>query len=95
MATSAAAVMARARRRIAEHFTSADAVSADQAVTFTPKRLIAERQFARMQAAGVIRSTADGRYWMDLPTYRSWQGKRRWRVAAAALVAAVAVAILA
>ena len=94
MATAVAALKAKARRRIFAHFASADAFSAEQAVSFTPNRLIVERQFARMENAGVVRSTSDGRFWLDFERYRDWQTKRRLRVAAAGLFAVIAAAVL-
>jgi hypothetical protein len=94
MATAAATIVAKARRRIIDHFMSADAVSAESAVAFVPKRLIIERQFARFQRGGVIRTTDDGRYWIDIPSYRKWENSRRVRVAAAAIIVVAAAAAL-
>ena len=94
MATAAATIVAKARRRIIDHFMSAEAVSPESAVAFVPNRLVVERQFARFQRNGVVRTTEDGRYWIDIPSYRQWENRRRWRVAAAAIIAVAAAAAL-
>jgi hypothetical protein len=94
MATAATAVVAKARRRIIDHFMGADAVSPESAVAFVPQRLVVERQFARFERAGVVRRTDDGRYWIDIPSYRKWENSRRLRVAAAAIIAVAAAAAL-
>jgi hypothetical protein len=94
MATAAATIVAKARRQILDHFMSADAVSAETAVTFTPRRLAAERQFEKLERAGVIRTTDDGRFWIDIPGYRKWQNSRRWRIALGAVIGVVAAAAL-
>ncbi|MFL6760793.1 hypothetical protein [Sphingomonas sp.] len=94
MATAVTAIIAKAQRRIIDHFMSADAVSPESAVAFVPKRLVAERQFARFQRAGVVRTTEDGRYWIDIPSYRKWENSRRLRVTAAVIIAVAAAAAL-
>jgi hypothetical protein len=92
MATSAAAVIAIARRRIASHFMSQNAVSAKDAVPFEPQRFAQRRQFDKMLDAGVIEDVGDGRYWMNVPAFDRWQGDRRKRVGLAAGALAVVVA---
>lgn len=89
MASTAAAVIAVARRRIVSRFMSQNAVSAADAVTFEPERQAQRRQFARMRDAGVIEETADGRYWLNVPAYDRWQGRVRKRVGAALGLVAV------
>ena len=94
MATTAAAVMAKARREVVSHFMAANAVSAESAVTYEPGRHIRQQQFERMCDAGVLRATGDGRYWIDAPRYDEWsRSRRRWvilAIAALLLIAAVA-----
>ncbi len=93
MATTAAAVMAKARRDVVSHFMAANAVSAESAVTYDPGRRIRQRQFERLCDAGVLRAVGDGRYWIDAPRYDQWSRSRRRRViltiAALLVIAAV------
>ncbi len=55
----------RARRRIASHFLFYHATSAEDAVAYVPQSPVEQRQFARMQAKGVIREAAPECYWLD------------------------------
>ena len=93
MATSAAAVMAKARRDVVSHFMAANAVSAENAVTYAPGRHVRQRQFERLCDAGVIRAASDGRHWIDVPKYDAWSRSRRRRIvlaiAALLLIAAI------
>ena len=92
MATAAAAIIAKARRRIFDHLMGANAVSPESAVEFEPSGVIPRRQFQRLQDAEVVRSTDDGRFWVDIPTYREWSNVRRRRLAAIAVVVTAAAA---
>lgn len=93
MATTAAAVMAKARRDVVSHFMAANAVSAESAVSYEPGRRIRQRQFERLCDAGVIRATGNGKHWIDAPRFDEWTRSRRRRVilaiAALLLIAAV------
>ena len=40
----------------------------------------------------MVRSTDDGRFWVDIPTYREWSNVRRRRLAAIAVVVTAAAA---
>ena len=80
MATTAAAVMAKARRDVVSHFMAANAVSAESAVAYEPGRRIRQRQFERLCDAGVIRAASEGRFWVDAPRYDEWSRSRRRRV---------------
>lgn len=80
MATTAAAVMAKARRDVVSHFMAANAVSAESAVTYEPGRNVRHRQFERLCGAGIIRAAGDGRYWIDVLRYDEWSQSRRRRV---------------
>ena len=97
MATSAAAIMAKARRDVISHFMRADAVSEANAVAYQPGRNIRLRQFERLRSAGVIRTAGIDKYWIDAPRYDEWSRSRRRRVGlamgAVALVGAVAALI--
>jgi len=62
MATTAAAVMAKARRDVVSHFMAANAVSAESAVAYEPGRRIRQRQFERLCDAGAIRAASEGRF---------------------------------
>lgn len=93
MATAAAAVVARARRRILDHFLLANAVSPNGAVSFSPSGLVGERQFDRLLRAEVIREAGPDRYWIDVPSYRRWQNRRRRRVALSVMLSAAVAGV--
>ena len=95
MATTAAAVIAKARRDVISHFMSANAVSPDSAVAYEPGRRIRQRQFERLCDAGVIRSATSGKYWIDAPRYDQWSRSRRRRVGIALGSVAAIGAVLA
>ena len=64
--TIMAAMIARARKRVVWHFTSAGATSKDHATRFdTPDARIDRRVFERMLAFGAIERTPEGRYWLN------------------------------
>ena len=98
MATTAAAVMAKARRDVVSHFRGANAVSPASAIPYEPGRRIGQRQFERLCDSGVIRAADDGRYWVDVPRYDKWSRVRRRRVGlavrAVALIGAVAAMVV-
>ena len=95
MATTAAAVMAKARRDVVSHFMAANAVSADSAVAYEPGRNIRQRQFERLCDSGVIRAAGDGKYWIDVARYDEWSRSRRKRVGIAVGTLAAIGAVLA
>jgi hypothetical protein len=74
---SIGALTARARRRIRAHFFAHHAVTAEEAVPFVPQRPIEQRQFERMQRAGIIRAAGQGRYWFDLVAFQKDQDRAR------------------
>ena len=78
-AAGAGAAVARARRRVVSHFLSRNAVSADQAVGFTPQRRLEARQFERMRSAGVLKPGRNGTFYADVPALDAWQNTRRKR----------------
>jgi hypothetical protein len=75
-----AALVMRARRKIAAHFMAQHAISAEEAVGFVPGSLIMKRQFECWQARGVVRQAGPGRYWLDLNAYRADDEARRRRM---------------
>lgn len=95
---AAAAVVARARRNVISHFMSSDAVSADKAVAFTPRRFVERRALERFIRAGVIVPQGDARYYLDVPTYdahrRTIRGRVGMGLAMLALAGGAAAAIL-
>ena len=95
MATTAAAVMAKARRDVVSHFMAANAVSAESAVAYEPGRNIRQRQFERLCDSGVIRAAGDGKYWIDAPRYDEWSRSLRKRVGIAVGALAAIGAVLA
>lgn len=97
MATTAAAVVAKARRDVISHFLSRNAVTPDSAVPYAPERRIRARMFERLQRAGVIQAASKG-YYISPAKLDAYNRKRRRRIglilgvaaaAAAAVVAAV------
>ena len=95
MATTAAAVMAKARRDVVSHFMAANAVSSESAVAYQPDRRSRQRQFERMCDAGVIHAVGEGRFWIDAPRYDEWSRSRRKRVGIAVGAVAAIGALLA
>jgi hypothetical protein len=72
-----AAMVSRARRRIANYFYVQHAISVEDAVAYMPQSPIERRQFERMQARGVVRAAAPGRYWLDVDAYQAEAEARR------------------
>ena len=84
------------RGSIAPHFVAAHAVTADDAIAFTPRDAREARAFAAMIADGSIRMPAAGRFWFDMDAYETAAAARRTRrvpvlVLVALLIAGVAV----
>ena len=86
MATTAAALAARARREIQHHFFAADAVRPDRALAFDPANSFERRQFERMRARDIIREAKPGDYWLDVVAYDVDLRARFRRVRTALLV---------
>ncbi|RYD54124.1 MAG: hypothetical protein EOP60_08525 [Sphingomonadales bacterium] len=91
-APAIAAMIVRARRRIAAHFFVHHAVSAADAVPYIPQGLVMRRQFERMQHRGVIRSAAGG-YWLDTAAYQTELDRRRAILVPVVIFLAVAAAV--
>jgi hypothetical protein len=94
MATTAAALIARARREIQHHFFSEDAVRPDRAIGFEPANEFQQRQFDRMVRREVIRQTSQGRYWLDVVSYDVDLRARHKRVKIALLAIIVALLVV-
>lgn len=69
-----------AERRIAEHFLSENAVRADSAIEYVPARPIPARALHRLKDKGVVRSTRNGRWFLDAPSWTERQSARRTRI---------------
>ncbi|MBN2972990.1 hypothetical protein JW805_13280 [Roseomonas aeriglobus] len=81
MATTAAAVVAKARRDVMSHFLSRDAVSPDKAVPYHPDRRVRRRMFEQLQRAGVLKLGTTGWY-VDVPVWDAYSRRRRRRAGA-------------
>lgn len=88
-----AAVLMRARRKIAAYFFVEHAISADEAVPYVPQQRIERNEFERMQARGVIRSAGDGKYWLDTAAYQADADRRRRILVPVVIVLVVAAAL--
>ena len=95
MATTAAALVARANRAIQHRFFAADAVRPDRTVAFTPANGVEKRQFERLRARGVIHEPQPGAYWLDLPAYDAMLHERHSRVKLVAILLLVVAGALA
>ena len=81
---------------IAPRFVEAHAVTADDAIAFTPTDAREAKAFAAMIADGSIRTMAQGRFWFDMDAYEAAAAARRAKrvpvlLMVALLIAAVAV----
>ena len=103
MATSAttviAAMAARARREVREHFEQKGAFDTNGAVGYDPPDSLHRKQFEHLIGRGILRDSGAGRYWIVREAERLDEERRR---AAAILVlkialvaAAIAVAVAA
>ncbi|HET9509921.1 MAG TPA: hypothetical protein VFO80_02120 [Sphingomonas sp.] len=81
MATTAAAVVAKARRDVMSHFLSRDAVAPEKAVPYRPDRRIHRRMFDQLTRAGVLKA-GDGGWYVDVPLWDDYARRRRRRAGA-------------
>lgn len=90
-----AAAMARARRRVISHFMSRNAVTPENAVSFTPERRMERKFFDRLREKGVLAPGEAGTYYLDAPKLDAYQQSRRKRmgIALAGLAAALAAGV--
>jgi hypothetical protein len=96
MATSAAAAIAIARRRVFNHFFAANAVTPENATPFNTDRRLQQRQFERFVANGVIREAKPGLYYVDIPAWNSWHGgvHTRLKIVVALLLLVIGAVLL-
>lgn len=89
-----AGLVARARRRIASHFFVHHATGPEDAVAYVPQNPVEARQFARLQAKGVVREAGAGHYWLDTGAYQAeLDARRRKLVPIVLLLVLIAAAI--
>jgi hypothetical protein len=77
------------RRHLVRQLQHASAFTPAAAVPLPSRRPFQGWWVARLTNAGVIRSTADARHWLDLPAWQGYRATRRRRglgIAAAMLV---------
>jgi len=91
-ATVAAAVVAKARREIREHFERNDAFAAERAVAYDPPDRVHRLQFEALVGRGILRPTGTGTYWFDRDAERAETERQR---AAGILVLKIALIVLA
>ena len=81
MATSAssaiAAMVARARHEIREHFDRNQAFDPAHAVAYDPPSRIHRRQFDLLVGRGIVRQAGEGLYWLDRDAERLDEERRR------------------
>ena len=82
-AASAAAATARARREVRHYFEQANAFEPAKAVAYEPPGRLHRAQFDALVGRGIVKVTADRRYWFDREATRADDERRR---AAALLV---------
>ena len=74
MATSAstiiAAAVAKARRDVTEYFEKHGADAPAKAIGYTAPNSMHERQRDQLVRRGILRSTGDGRFWIDREAIR-------------------------
>ena len=96
MATSVAAMMAKARREIEALFLDNNAFSADRAVQVEPRMPVQQRYLDQLIAEGVVHEANPGRYWLDLPAYKQQRHERAvWTVRIVILAAVVVLVVFA
>jgi hypothetical protein len=72
--------VARARRRIANHFYALQAFEPEKAIEFAPQTSDELREFDRLRADGVIRQQVPGHYWFDLDIHQAAKKRRGMRI---------------
>ena len=92
-APTIAAMIVRARRKIASYFFVQHAVSAEEAVAYVPQRPIERREFERLRGRGVIRDAGGGKYWLDTVAYQADADRRRAILVPVVIVLAIAAAL--
>ena len=88
----AAAVVARVRRHIADHFRKAGATDASTAIAFAPIGRIEARLFARMLVFGAVQAAGEERYWLDEAKFSDFRKESLARVLGILAIAGFAAA---
>lgn len=88
------AALDRTRRRLARYFLANHAISAADAIYFSPTSAADEKVFQRMLRGGLIRDADRRRYYLDLIAYDAHVEKRRLLGAVVAFSVAVAAALM-
>jgi len=101
-ATVVAAMAARTRREVREHFDRNYAFDPGHAVAYDPPTPMHRRQFDFLAGRGIILGTGDGRYWLDREADRREEVRRQAAavlalkiILAGTAIAIAAVAIMA
>ena len=76
-ASVAAAIVAKARRDVCDHFEQYDAFAPADAVDYEPPSRIHRTQFDALIGRGIVKPTGDGRYWFDRAAARADKERRR------------------
>jgi hypothetical protein len=92
-ATAIAAMVARARREVREHFDESNAFDPAHAVTYDPPDRMHERQLERLVGRGILRETGGARYWMDREALRLDEERRRRAGFTVLTIIAIGIAI--
>lgn len=104
MGAAVAVAMARARKEIVRHFTSAGATSPDRPIAYDPdaqgwpRQRIRRRLFRRMRDFGAVREMRPGEFYLDegrLEEFRWHMRRRAFGMMAIAGAAVAAIAALA
>lgn len=80
------------RYKIAGQLLAMHAISAGDAVSYTPQTAKAAAAFAEMRARGIVREAIRRHYWLDWPAYNAETAARENRVTAIAGFGALAIA---
>jgi hypothetical protein len=101
MATSAAtmiaAMAAKARREVREHFQDRKAFDRASAIPYDPPDSMHRRQMDFLLRRGILQDTPDDRYWIDMNAVRREEERRKAAgiLALKIIIIAVFVAIVA
>ena len=92
-AAGAAAVVARARRRLIEGLKGQGAISPESAAPVATPRAIDQRMLSRLLRDGLVVQDGPQRYHLDMPRLAEAEATRR-RMARMVLIFATAVAVI-
>lgn len=101
MGAAVAVAVARARKDILRHFTSAGAIAPDRAVAYDPdddgwpRKRVRRRLFARMRDFGAVKEPRPGLFYLDETRLEDFRWHMRRRALGMVAVASAAVAAIA